>query len=1667
MIRRSRISVRPNVRPAGRVPAASRDAAQENKTTADPGNDSGGHAEGPEVSVEITPENKPAPTVPESEPGDPTSQSECSRPAADAPSQSASVASLSMRRKRFSVLPNVSKPRAAPASTKTSSNPPKSPVRTKPTPDVPPDSVQTSSKSPKSPVRTRTTQEVPPEVPPDSVQTSSNPPKSPVRTKPTPDVPPDSVQTSSKSPKSPVRTRTTQEVPPEVPPDSVQTSSNPPKSPVRTKPTPEVPPDSVQTSSNLTKPTPEVPSASTHAPSVTQVSPSTTSKPPKPSVKSRFAPKLPPSSIRNRTRAPKSPVKASPSPESGSKLPPAPHSHSAGDTKSRRPKPSAPTQAGTEVSSDTPDESKSQSANRDAPVGTAESPPRPSSVPESRPENETAVRDESDAAARKEGQRAAQHVPLRMKTLNDPADVIRLARAKKLRDLLKKQLNKEKGKQQKPKVAVKERQKVKDHTKMTMRELIYYLPPTNPMKTHTEDEQQAETVPLPPPSPKPGPTAVPESDVQAAEDEGDEVVEEEEPLVAPRVKVAEDGSLIIDEESLTVQVLRQKGPSMADDRDPIFERGSTTTYSSFRKGTYTKPWSIKETDMFFLAISMVGTDFSMIGQLFPHRARVEIKNKFKKEERANAWRIDKAFKEKRRLDLDFFNSLLEQILKDEEKKRKKTKEASKLDKVPRRAPAVRKRKVNSSISEEDESLSSDAMDGEKENESVRNDGESVAAPRRTKSGVSAKRSKQMNGAAEQVDGENVGKNAAEEPANGLQRSDSAEEQNEGSSTEPAPKESARVRRRQKNKDPQSTPGKICKDSETKDCPTPVREKKGQASDVFIVLEVSEEDDEPDLATIQENILNKPTRSGRIPKLSQHVIRAAASEEEDEDEKETKPLPPLKPRPRAYAGKRGGCSLPRTGRSRLVTLRASGIDEDEDEEEDGANQQERSESASVEEECQVFVPMGLRSVPKVQAEVEETMEELDIPVNDPCDLGISESSSARTHSEHQLDLLVDVIEFLAPDHMEDDVIIVEESSSLVQQEIHEEVVLEMTDPSENAAETDRPIANPVSISSVGASISEPSPQQDVSTGACEPDATPSSAQSDASNVRAPHTRRNRLPKPKPNLSRASRSAPAQQQEARTSHITRRAETAAPCRPEPEEEQEEPRERGSVVVPEGGRSEDDVCVDERKEAHGESKSPGPGSESSVKLPPPVRRCRGPKPKPNLIRGSRTTRPATPTHQSAAEHSKDQAATKTPAQTPAETPAQTPAQTPVKTPAQTPAETSAQTSVGASAEASPDPQTPQEETVITAEPRETETSSTSFTKIPDAHPEELYVAAASSTGAPDDSVFVLSLSEVPYTSTRPEELTTEFQTTPLTSSSAGPDGDRVAPPLPDCSVPLSEEGAMKNGGNTKEGKGRSSQPCQEDSVQNSGVGEPAEHLVKPSPSSELKGSADETEVPAKRRKLPERRTRAQIRPNPVRRKAPHSREERPAPSSDERASAASSGEKSDEASAPTQTSSSCSEQCVRAETLPVQDSSPQGIVGNVVPSETESVESVSAGIKEAGESGAESQPVSQKPPPATGPLTRTGRRPKGFLSFMSTASSRRPSTSTRAPPKPSVSGSRSERRRNTPVPSAPPTQVSEPTSAKTSSTKPSTEEEPTSVAAYFFNDIFTMVEEPDEMD
>ncbi|KAM7166936.1 transcription factor TFIIIB component B'' homolog isoform 3-T3 [Macrochelys suwanniensis] len=283
------------------------------------------------------------------------------------------------------------------------------------------------------------------------------------------------------------------------------------------------------------------------------------------------------------------------------------------------------------------------------------------------------------------------------------SDRERILKAQKLREMLKEELKKERMKSWKNRPTVIEGKTPPDHSKMTMRDLIYYLPENNPMKSSLTEEKKTEKTSTQVQMKEPEEIRAPDHEDEEAETEPEEGEENDGPLLVPRVKVAEDGSIILDEESLTVEVLRTKGSCVIEENDPIFERGSTTTYSSFRKSYYTKPWSNKETDMFFLAISMVGTDFSLIGQLFPHRARTEIKNKFKREEKANGWRIDKAFKEKRPFDFKFFAQLLEEVLADEKKRKQKaTKRQSSKEKRPPKSRKKQKAKVVSGEADNDQ-----------------------------------------------------------------------------------------------------------------------------------------------------------------------------------------------------------------------------------------------------------------------------------------------------------------------------------------------------------------------------------------------------------------------------------------------------------------------------------------------------------------------------------------------------------------------------------------------------------------------------------------------------------------------------------------------------------------------------------------------------------------------------------------------------------------------------------------------------------------------------------------------------------------------------------------------------------------------------------------------------
>lgn len=86
------------------------------------------------------------------------------------------------------------------------------------------------------------------------------------------------------------------------------------------------------------------------------------------------------------------------------------------------------------------DEVEPQSTSQD--VAESSCPVDPASVSES--QDEPVVRHGNDLNSPGKSKKPQQHVPLALRTLNDPVDRLRLARAKKLRELLKKEMYKEK-----------------------------------------------------------------------------------------------------------------------------------------------------------------------------------------------------------------------------------------------------------------------------------------------------------------------------------------------------------------------------------------------------------------------------------------------------------------------------------------------------------------------------------------------------------------------------------------------------------------------------------------------------------------------------------------------------------------------------------------------------------------------------------------------------------------------------------------------------------------------------------------------------------------------------------------------------------------------------------------------------------------------------------------------------------------------------------------------------------------------------------------------------------------------------------------------------------------------------------------------------------------------
>ncbi|KAL6948741.1 hypothetical protein ACO0QE_001214 [Hanseniaspora vineae] len=134
--------------------------------------------------------------------------------------------------------------------------------------------------------------------------------------------------------------------------------------------------------------------------------------------------------------------------------------------------------------------------------------------------------------------------------------------------------------------------------------------------------------------------------------------EEQQPQQQLQLKIGADGNIILDEESTVVD--RHANANLVNmhkerqDENTFANLYNTASYS---KREYTDPWTHDEEVKLYKALSMWGTDFNLISQLFPYRTRRQVKLKFSLEERKSPVLVELALK--RKLPPDFEKFCLE------------------------------------------------------------------------------------------------------------------------------------------------------------------------------------------------------------------------------------------------------------------------------------------------------------------------------------------------------------------------------------------------------------------------------------------------------------------------------------------------------------------------------------------------------------------------------------------------------------------------------------------------------------------------------------------------------------------------------------------------------------------------------------------------------------------------------------------------------------------------------------------------------------------------------------------------------------------------------------------------------------------------------------------------
>jgi hypothetical protein len=197
-----------------------------------------------------------------------------------------------------------------------------------------------------------------------------------------------------------------------------------------------------------------------------------------------------------------------------------------------------------------------------------------------------------------------------------------------------------------------------EKSQLRMFDMIYYNPSSNPMKPR---EKQKEREPK-------------KIDLTAELPEMVTPAENEPPAVAavPQLRLNANGEMVLDETSLVVENEEQrKNRILLASTNVVLHDELSGSYGYYKRQQRTKEWPQEETIKFFRCLNTVGTDFSLMLNLFPNRSRRDLKLKFKKEEKNNPNLVDKALRNHSVFDIEE----LQRELEEEDEARRKEAES--------------------------------------------------------------------------------------------------------------------------------------------------------------------------------------------------------------------------------------------------------------------------------------------------------------------------------------------------------------------------------------------------------------------------------------------------------------------------------------------------------------------------------------------------------------------------------------------------------------------------------------------------------------------------------------------------------------------------------------------------------------------------------------------------------------------------------------------------------------------------------------------------------------------------------------------------------------------------------------------------------------------------------